>query len=400
MSTDGRRPSFTSTPLAAVCVLTSLASVGTGVIWNAVSFIAKNDYKLSQTRTFWLYAFMGAIYVLGALGAGPFLKAVGKKLSPRAVVAWILSLQAVLCSGPLLTRAEFMLWIVGGVTSLLSSVLWPIVESYVTAGRHGPAMRNAIGVWNLVWTGATALSMYAIAPLIDENARHAIVSLVPINAIACFVLFAFNAWPGEHLHETGSTHVGSNYPMLLKSARILLPLSYIMTSALSPLMPYLLAGMHVSDHFQTPITGIWMIARFLTMLLMWRADFWHGRWGTLLLGGVCLALGFAVLITAPVIVVLGIGLTLFGLGMGTVYFAAIYYALAVGRAEVDAGGTHEALIGVGYTFGPVTGLIGTQVESLQPQIHMEPVVITLIWGLTAVVSVTVVRAYRRSKSHS
>jgi VIT1/CCC1 family predicted Fe2+/Mn2+ transporter len=33
--------------------------------------------------------------------------------------------------------------------------------------------------------------------------------------------------------------------------------------------------------------------------------------------------------------------------------------MSVGNSEVDAGGMHEALIGVGYTIGPMIGLVPT-----------------------------------------
>ena len=35
--------------------------------------------------------------------------------------------------------------------------------------------------------------------------------------------------------------------------------------------------------------------------------------------------------------------------------------MAVGNADVDAGGKHEAFIGVGYTVGPLCGLFGGMV---------------------------------------
>jgi hypothetical protein len=49
--------------------------------------------------------------------------------------------------------------------------------------------------------------------------------------------------------------------------------------------------------------------------------------------------------------------------VGTIYAGAFYYAMAVGAAEVEAGGKHEALIGAGYCLGPVCGLLaGKAVE--------------------------------------
>lgn len=47
--------------------------------------------------------------------------------------------------------------------------------------------------------------------------------------------------------------------------------------------------------------------------------------------------------------------------MGIIYCAALYYAMAVGHADVDAGGKHEASIGLGYGVGPLCGLAAMQV---------------------------------------
>ena len=42
--------------------------------------------------------------------------------------------------------------------------------------------------------------------------------------------------------------------------------------------------------------------------------------------------------------------------MGTIYTAAIYYAMEVGQGEIDSGAVHETLIGVGYALGPALGI--------------------------------------------
>ena len=63
---------------------------------------------------------------------------------------------------------------------------------------------------------------------------------------------------------------------------------------------------------------------------------------------------------------LAAGLVVFGVGMGLTYYAALYYSLAVGHAEVDAGGTFEALIGVGYFVGPLLGIAAAAVAPAHP----------------------------------
>jgi hypothetical protein len=44
--------------------------------------------------------------------------------------------------------------------------------------------------------------------------------------------------------------------------------------------------------------------------------------------------------------------------MGLAYYAALYYALVLENAAVNAGGAHEGLIGLGFATGPAAGLIG------------------------------------------
>lgn len=112
-------------------------------------------------------------------------------------------------------------------------------------------------------------------------------------------------------------------------------------------------------------------------------------------GGLLLLGGFAMSVLAPLglsmepdpslhiarlAILLG-GLALFGMGVATIYAGAVYYAMEVGQAEVDAGGTHESLIGVGYTAGPFIGLLATLAaqRGLIADSHLE-------WGVLAPVA--------------
>jgi len=52
------------------------------------------------------------------------------------------------------------------------------------------------------------------------------------------------------------------------------------------------------------------------------------------------------------------GLLGFGVGMGLIYYCALYYSLTVGHAAVEAGGLFEALVGVGSCVGPLVGTAG------------------------------------------
>jgi len=81
-----------------------------------------------------------------------------------------------------------------------------------------------------------------------------------------------------------------------------------------------------------------------------------------------MGVGFVCILIANSLVLLILGLMLFGGGMGVTYYVALYYAMAVGRAEVDAGGKHEAFIGGGYMVGPLIGLVSLQLMNSQSSV--------------------------------
>src|SRR3990172_6400530 len=129
-----------ATPMAAVLVMTFACSLGTGVFWHGIPFIAKHTYGFTQTRNLAMAAAMGAIYTLGAFTAGRLTRRVERRVSPRGLLATCVAALAAVSRGPILASGEWALWLAGIAGSYVSSVLWPVIESYVTAGRHGPAM--------------------------------------------------------------------------------------------------------------------------------------------------------------------------------------------------------------------------------------------------------------------
>ncbi len=353
-----------ATPLAAVIGLTILASIGTGVIWNGVPFIAEAEYGYEQKETLLMYLVIGATYISGAFTAARFLRLIERWMTARSLLVLILIIQSLVCIGPLVVKAAWILWVVVGVTSLLSSFLWPIVESYLTSGRHGRKMRSAIGWWNVAWTSSVAAALWFMAPFLKADAQLAIVALGGLNAFALITLFWFKRNPGTHDEEKSEESITQEYPFLLKSARVLLPLSYMLHAALTPILPYLFSRLDIDVIWKTPTAATWMVVRVFAMAVMWKLAFWHGRWGILLFGGIAITIGFAFIVLAPSLVVLLVGLGIFGIGMGIIYYAALYYAMALGNAQVDASGKHESLIGMGYALGPAAGLFGMQLPGL------------------------------------
>jgi hypothetical protein len=380
------------TPLGAVLGLTFLCSLGTGVFWHGVPFIAKHTYEFSQTRNLLLAAAMGGVYTIGAFTAGRLTRLVERWLTPRGVLAACITVLALVCLGPIITDdQEWALWLAALMGTWVTAIIWPVIESYLTAGRHGAQMRSAIGRFNLTWAPAVAIPLLAMAPILERHGEWAIGAFVPINVVALVVLAWFARHPGHHDPETADAHVGGEYHLLLRSARVLLPLSYVLSSAMNPILPYRFEALDVAVWWETPATATWTLVRVLAFVTMWRLGFWHGRWGTLLLGGLAMTGGFALVVMGPNLPFMLAGFATLGAGVGVIYYAALYYAMAVGRARVEAGGTHEGLIGAGYAAGPVIGLLGAAVAGGLG-------IVLAVWTLVGLAGVPAVRPYVRARA--
>jgi hypothetical protein len=387
--TSGRdRPA----PLAAVLAVTFTASLSGGVFWQAIFFLTAGHYRFSESRNLVLAAAMGAIYAATAAAAGNLVRRLSS--SPRAALMAVLAAWTLAAVLPLGARHhEAALWAAAFLGAAASALTWPIVESYLSAGRHGAEMRAAIGVFNVTWTPATALALL-LMPIVSKAGPLAPLVLSAAGSVAALAAtFALPRYPGAHEPEAAQAAVGREYGFLVRAASWLLPMSYILCAVMSPLLPHRLASVGAGPA-AAGVAALWMVARFATLLTMWRTGFWHGRWATLALGAAAIALGLATILLAPSLVVLAAGLLLFGVGMGLTYCAAIYYSLSVGHAAVDAGGNFEALIGFGYFVGPVIGL-GAQ--AIATPAHATSATVGLAWLVAAGCGAAALGPYRAAR---
>jgi MFS family permease len=363
-----------------VLVLTFLGSVGTGVVTTGISFIATQGLEYSKRMNLLLTLALGISYIAGALFAGSIVRRFTRKhawLGTRGALAAALVLITLVCQLPLLadrfvprlTEASF--WVLVLVFSPATGVMWPIVESYLSGGRSGKRLRRAIGRFNIVWSLALVASYWLMAPLLKEHPMLILSILGSLHLVMVGVLHWFPSDPANHIDEDHE-HAPESYKPLLRTFRVLLIASYVVLSVLSPLLPVVEEKLNIPVPWWTPIASAWLIARVVLFGFFERWHGWHGRWWTPWTGMGLLLLGFASCMLAPSFPSVGMtmlisGLAVMGFGIAMTYCGALYYALAVQSAEIDAGGKHEALIGLGYTLGPACGLLGLALAGDDPE---------------------------------
>jgi hypothetical protein len=339
-------------PLPVVLIITFLGSIGSGTFWAGLFFVSAGQYHFSAHDNLVLATIMGAAYAAAARAAGTLAR--GR--APRQVASWALLVWTAAALTPLiLSGSHAAFWAAALIGSAASATTFPVVESYLTAGRHGAEMRSAIGKFNVTWTPPTALGLIVL-PLLSARPLEVFVISGAATAAAWAMIWFLPPHPAAHEREAAVQSMGAAYPALLRAASWLLPFSYVVAAALAPVLPHRLASLGAGAAASL-LAALWMAARFVVLLVMWRSSFWHGRWETLAIGGVALVGGLALVVLSPALPLLLGGLLLFGVGMGLIYYAALYYSMAVGHAAVDAGGGFEALIGVGYCLGPLLGLL-------------------------------------------
>lgn len=412
-----RRCVSSRTNLPAVHALTFINSLGTGVVTNGIFFITKKAYDFSALANFSLGVLLGVTYIIGALAAGPIQRALRQHMSTRTMLATVMALLGLLCLIPIATNglevsSAWPAWLLVALYSPLSGMLWPIVESYLSGGRSGDNLRRTIGIWNIVWSSALVAAYVAISPLIQDRAFLAVALLGSTHVVGLVCLFFFAKEPAAHIHQDHAPHPPV-YDKLLVAFRWLLPMSYVVSSALGPYLPDLIPKLRVPDHLHTITASAWLFPRCLTFAIFGFWPGWHGRWWPAIAGALALLGGFAICVVStfvaspgtgvdiPGLSVLLAGLALFGCGMGIVYSGAIYYAMEVGKAQVDAGGTHEALIGAGYTLGPLCGIaaVGIVHTSDLSDKHINSFLLAEVAVIAIVMAIIVARQVHRHGRH-
>ena len=361
-----------------------------GAFWAATFFVTAVHYRFSAEKNLVLAAVMGATYAVVARAAGPVLRRFSG-LVPRTVLACALIVWGLASLLPLAwPNSEPVLFVTALIGAVTSGVVWPIVESYLGAGRHGQALRSAIGTFNVTWTLATALPLLFMPWLARLHVLWTLSISAVMNTLAIPLVLSLARSPGAHEQAAPEGEVGPEYPWLLRSASWLLPLSYLMSSTLSPVLPHRLNAVAALAAPASVVGATWMVTRFLTLGFMSRVLFWHGKWSALAMAGSALAGGLALVLLAGTAAGIVTGLAVFGVGMGLTYCLALYYSLAVGKGAVDAGGGFEALIGLGYLVGPLLGLAGRRAGD-GPAGATATVVLT--WIAAGLVAVAAARPY-------
>ena len=233
---------------------------------------------------------MGAVYAVAAAAArAGWCARLSSSSSPRAVLVAALAAWTMAALMPL-ARAACRGGDVGGGAAGRGGVGRDLADRRELPVRRTTRRRDARRD-RLVQRDLDARDGAGAAADADRQPGGllATLALSAAGSVAALVAtFALPARPGAHEPEAAQAAVGREYSLLLRAGSWLLPMSYILCAVMAPLLPHRLAAVS-GGTAGGGVAALWMVARFATLLAMWRTGFWHGRWGTLALAAGALA---------------------------------------------------------------------------------------------------------------
>jgi hypothetical protein len=341
-----------------VLTLSFLESFATILLERAVYFFSQQRLGYSETENLMLALLFGATYTLGAARS----HWLSHQLGERAALAFTL-LGLLLFHGLLVLAPGGRVFpLAFAAIGLLEGAKWPIIESYVAAGLDPEAQQRAVGQFNVCWAAAVPLALALAGPLIASGLPSALFGLATLLNVGSLLLLPRFPARVQHMAASHPSRplgaVLERYRTLLSSSRWAMLASYALMFLLAPLLPEVFRRLGCSVQRATFWASCMDAVRVATFACLALLPGWHGRGLPLLLASLGLPLAFCAIVFGAGLPAVLLGEVAFGVLAGISYYAALYYALVVQNASVDAGGAHERLIGFGLVIGPLIGILG------------------------------------------
>ena len=373
-------------------VFEALGSLACGFYGNYVFFLFRDRHGFGDLGNLGVAALMGLVIALASWQGGKFAQRHGCIRAMLAgLIGMIVALAIGACFSPLPVQlAVLVLW------AASQFMVWPALESLVTEGESGKARAHTVGVYSVVWAACSALSYFFGGGLFERLGSGSIFWLPPgLHLLQIAVLWGFAR---RHVETPAAPPIKSPLEAEMCPARqgpsprsfqrmawLANPFACVAAFTLLAMIPELSRKMGLSTTTAGLFCSIWFFARLAAFVVMWQWPGWHYRFRWLLAGYMLLILGFATVLTADGLFWLGTGQVAFGLAVGSLYYASLFYSMDVGEARAEQGGIHEAMMGAGNFVGPGIGALSLLIAPQLPHAGVWSVSGLLAIGLAALV---------------
>jgi MFS family permease len=370
-----------------VFLLEALNSLGTSFYFNYLFFFLRNEYAFSNKQNLLVGALNGFVYVPFALLGGKLGQRIGYLVTLKlglSIMSVGLIAGALSHSVPALL-ASMCFWTTG------MCFTWPNLEALACDKQSPEKLPAVIGVYNVVWSAASAISYFsggAVAQALGWRSIFWVPALIHLAQIA----IAFGLRSNWHTilttplpATTERSHPDG--PLFLKLAWLANPFAYIAINATIPLIPDLANRFQLTPTLAGFFCSIWFIARAFTFIVLALWPGWHYRFRYMVgayLGMLGSFAGMLLLRDLALVIVIQL---LFGWCIGLIYYSSLYYSMHVGETKGEHGGFHEAAIGLGIFGGPTIGAASAYIYPHGTQSSIFGVTLAITVGFAALLIV-------------
>jgi hypothetical protein len=153
----------------------------------------------------------------------------------------------------------------------------------------------------------------------------------------------------------GRTGSSTSPRTFMRMAWLANPFAYLTINTVVAVSPSLAQTLSLSPRYAGYFCSIWMFTRTAAFVLFWLWPGWHYRFRWLLGAYLGMVAAFVAILLSPGLASLVGAQIGFGLCIGLIYYASLFYSMDVGETKGEHGGWHEAAIGAGSCAGPAIG---------------------------------------------
>jgi predicted MFS family arabinose efflux permease len=375
-------------PKLPLFVFEALGSLACGFYGNYIFFLFRDRHGFRDLGNLGVAALMGLVIALAAWRAG---KLAQRRGCVRTMASGLFGMIAALAIGACFSSlpvqlAVLVLW------AASQFMVWPALEALVTEGTSGAARAHLVGVYSVVWAACSALSYFFGGGLFERLGSSSLFWLPPgLHGLQLLILWGYvrrygdptpaQPQPPPAVPEMLPAQPGPCRRAFQRMAWLANPFACVAAFTLLAMIPELARRMGLSTTMAGFFCSIWFFARLAAFVVMWQWPGWHYRFRWLLTGYLLLIMGFTTALTADGLFWLGVGQVAFGLAVGLLYYASLFYSMDVGEMRAEQGGIHEAMMGAGNFVGPAIGALSLLIAPHSPNAGVWSVSGLLLVGL-------------------
>ncbi len=328
-----------------------------------IFFLTRYTFGMSDGQNLILALVSGLTYVVGA----QLSHYAGEKFSAKKVMMFLISVQIISPSLCFFYNSFPSLCFLFPLFAMANGMTWPFAESYASAGLDEKESSSSIGIYNISWSSAVPAGVWVSGWIISASGKN-ILMTVALTVFVAMLVAIFLPKRIPHLTvESGETppnresETCPDAKAMMLSGRWSMCFSYALIQLLSSLLPGRFYELGISVGVAGFVAGFVDMARILAFIWMSQTHCWHGKRSILFICSPVLSLGFVLCMFSDKIWMILAGEMIFGIAAALSYYAALYYAMVIGNAQVGAGGSHETVIGAGFLAGPLAGIGANQI---------------------------------------